>query len=241
MKKFVLALFSILICFSYVQAQEEEYAPLQQGAVSFKVGYFMPRGESDIWTENAETFTLEVDDFNGFAGGIELSWFLNQYITVAGGVDFYRKTVDTEYRDFLGDDGQPIFQNFKLTVVPVTATVKFTPLGNGSPSYSGEKDTPFVPWVGGGIGVYSYQYEEDGEFIDDSDDSIFRGNFLSENEVGFGAHVAGGIIVPIGLKFDVFGEVKYAWVDADLSDEFSGFEPIDLGGISYFFGGSYRF
>lgn len=242
MKNTTFLLFCLLLISGFALAQDDEgYTQLNQGSVSFRAGGFFPQGESDLWEENVDTFTMEVEDFKGITAGVEVNWFLNDFLTVGLAVDFYTKSVDTEYRDFIGDDGAPILQEIELQVVPVTATIKLTPLGNGSPDYAGNRDTPFVPWIGGGLGIYPYRYEETGEFIDFEDDSIFPATFLSEEEVGFGAHVAGGVVVPIGYKWDVFGEARYAWVEADLSEDFLGFDPIDLGGFSFFFGASYRY
>lgn len=221
--------------------QDDEWVPLQQGTVSFRVGWFMPRGESDLWLENVDTFTYDVGDFDNYMIGIEFNWFLNNYFTVGAGFDYYNDKANTEYRDFIGDDGFPIQQSFELTAVPIFATLKFMPLGNGSPGYGGERGSPFVPWVGAGVTLVAFTYEEVGEFIDFTDDSIFEAQFLTEDEAALGFHVAGGLVVPIGLKYDVFGEVRYLWAEGDLGADFIGFDPIDLGGLSFHFGASYRF
>ena len=44
-----------------------------------------------------------------------------------------------------------------MEVTPVTAGVKFLPLG---------KFRRVSPYVGGGFGLYVYEYQEEGEFID---------------------------------------------------------------------------
>ena len=220
---------------------DDEWFPLQFGSISFRVGGFFPQGESDIWTENVDTFTFEVSDFNNYTIGLEFNWFLSNLITLGFGFDYYSKTIGTEYRDFIGDDGAPILQELKLEVIPLTATVKITPLGNGSPGYNGERGSPIVPWVGGGIGAYNFSYSEIGEFIDFTDDSIFEAEFFIEDETALGFHIAGGIVIPVGFNADFFGEARYAWAEGELGPDFLGFDPIDLGGFSFTFGASYRF
>ena len=165
---------------------------------------------------------------------------MSRYMTIGIAVDFYSKTINSTYRDFVDDEGFEILQDIELEVIPVTATLKFTPLGNGAPGYRGQRGSPIVPWVGGGVGVYPFHYEEFGEFIDFSDMSIYEGDFIAES-VGIGFHVAGGVVIPIGLDWDAFGEFRYAWAKGDMGEDFLGFDDIDLGGASALFGVSYRF
>lgn len=243
MKSMLIAFFVLLLFVPLAVSadDDDEWYPLQTGSLSFRIGGFFPNGDSDIWEENIENFTFEMDDFNNFTLGMEYNWFLNRFVTLGFGFDYYSKRNSTEYRDFIGDDDLPIQQEIKLTVVPLTATVKFTPLGNGSPGYRGERGSQLVPWIGGGIGVYSFEYEEIGEFIDFSDFSIFDAEFLTHEATALGFHIAGGLVIPIDLEWDIFGEARYALAKGDLGDDFLGFEPIDLGGFSFHFGASYRF
>lgn len=245
MKKMLLLSLALMLMLPVVttagEQDDDDWVPLQQGTVSFRVGYFMPRGESDLWLENVDTFTYEVGDFDNFMVGVEVNWFLNNYMAVGAGFDFYNDSVSSEYRDFVGEDGFPIEQNIELTTVPIFATLKFMPLGNGSPGYGGERGNPFVPWVGAGLTVVAFTYEETGEFIDFTDDTIFDAQFLAEDEAALGVHVAAGIVIPLDLKYDIFGEVRYLWAEGDLGEDFIGFDPIDLGGVSFHFGASYRF
>jgi hypothetical protein len=221
-------------------AQEDEYTPLRMGSISFRIGGFWPSANSDLWETNFTDLTLEKADFNNYMVGVEFNWFASRLLTLGVAVDYYKKTNSSNYRDYTDEYGNELMQDISLEVVPITFTAKLTPLGNGSPGYSGGRGSPIVPWVGGGVGVYAFRYEEYGEFIDFSDMSIIDGDFLTET-AAFGFHVAGGVVVPIGFDWDVFGEVRYARVEGDLSEDFLGFEPLDLGGVSAIFGFSYRF
>lgn len=244
MKKYIIIMLALILALPLCVAaadDDDEWYPLQIGSISFRIGAFFPRGESDLWDENTTDLTFEVSDFNNFNFGVEFNWFMSRYFTLGFAVDHYSKTVSTEYRDYVGNDGYPIAQDISLDITPVTATIKFTPLGNGSPGYRGERGSPIVPWIGAGVGLYSFTYEETGEYIDFSDFSVFNADFITPEGVGFGVHVAGGLVIPITLEWDVFGEVRYAIAKGDLSDDFLGFEPLDLSGMSVHFGASYRF
>ena len=219
---------------------DDEYYPLKIGSISFRLGYFWPSAESDLWTENFDLLTSKKEDFNGLQGGMEFTWFASRNFALGVSFDYYKRTVTSNYIDYVDNFGNELYQDITLEVVPITATAKFMPLGNGAPGYRGGRGSPFVPWVGAGAGVYAFRYEEFGEFIDFGDMSIIEGSFLTE-DAAFGVHVAGGVIIPIGFDWDVFGEFRYAWAEGDLSEDFLGFEPLDLGGMSVTFGFSYRF
>ena len=241
MKKIIAFMLAAVLVSGFAMAQDDdEWYPLQQGTISFRLGGFFPSADSDIWNDNVDLFTFEKEDFKNLSIGVEANWFINDMITIGLAVDFYNNKQETEYRDFVEETGDPIYQQLELTVTPVTATVKFTPLGNGSPGYGGERGSKIVPWIGGGIGLYAFSYEENGDFIDFSDDSIFGGVFLAE-DTAFGFHVAGGVVVPVNLTWDVFVEGRYAWAKGDMGEDFTGFDDIDLGGASFHCGASYRF
>lgn len=240
MKKILLlAALTLLLLPLSAMAQEDWYR-LKTGSISFRAGYFMPTGNSDIWDENTADLTYAVSDFNNYLLGFEFNYFASHYLTVGLSVDFYRKSIGSEYVDYVDNLGNPIMQDITLEVVPITGTVKFTPLGNGSPGYRGQRGSRFVPWVGGGLGVYAFRYEEFGEFIDFTDMSIYDGDFITES-AALGFHVAGGVVFPMGLDWDAFFELRYAIAEGELSEDFLGFDPIDIGGVSVIFGASYRF
>ena len=106
-----------------------------------------------------------MSDFNGWTFGGEWLYGIGEYFETGVGVSYYQKTVPTVYRDFVDDNGSEISQDLKLKIVPITATVRFLPVGRGA---------PVEPYVGGGIGIFNWRYTEAGEFVDFSDDTIFR-------------------------------------------------------------------
>ena len=69
---------TLLICLWLLGSLSAEAA-----SIAFRVGQFAPRGKSDLWFENEETFDLLVSDFNYPFGGVEVAIELNEF------VDFY--------------------------------------------------------------------------------------------------------------------------------------------------------
>ena len=63
------------------------------------------------------------------------------------------------YAQKVRDDGREIEQDLKLRIVPLTATVRFLPIGRRG----------VEPYVGAGIGAFNWRYSEVGEFIFQND------------------------------------------------------------------------
>ena len=217
--------FSLLLCAS--MAAWPQRAAAQQ-TLNFSLGGFVPssfdaRGDDDVLVENRNLLLFEMDDFTGASVGADWLIPIAEYFEVGAGIGFYRRTVPTIYEDFIDDDGSEIEQDLRLRLVPLTATVRVLPLGQRN---------AVQPYFGAGIGVFNWRYSESGEFIDFTDDSIFRETYVaSGNELGT---VAFGGLRFAGDRFAAGGEIRYQAAEADLPSEFLG-PRIDLGGWTYQF------
>ncbi|MBN2134709.1 MAG: hypothetical protein JW737_03175, partial [Acidobacteria bacterium] len=47
--------------------------------ISFKFGYFMPNGDSELWDYNREIFDFSEEDLNSFVGTIGFNFHLNNF------------------------------------------------------------------------------------------------------------------------------------------------------------------
>jgi opacity protein-like surface antigen len=88
----------------------------------------------------------------------------------------------------------------------------------------------FVPYAGGGIALVHYDFNQNGEFADFEDGSIFRHTFIS-TETTSGAYAAAGIDWQLWRHVALAFEGRYLWANAPLTFSFSGFEGIDLSGL----------
>jgi hypothetical protein len=203
----------------------------EAGSIAFRIGQFKPRGESDLWWENEEFFDFLVSDFNYPFGGVEFAFEINEFVDVAFGVDAYSRRVTTNYREFVRDDGTEIIHDTRLTVVPITTGVRFLPLG---------KFQVVSPYVTGGLGLYPYEYREEGEFIDFATFDILGAAFRDRG-VGFGTYAAAGLEVTLTRGFLLFGEARWHWVWADHGEDFRDFGDFDLNARQLTFGFTLRF
>ena len=199
-----------------------------QQAVNLYIGAFVPhgmdsRGGDDVLFRNADFLRFNIKDFTGVTAGGEYLVGLNDFIDAGLGVGIYSRTSPAAYRDLVfNTNGGEIRQDWKLRIVPMTATIRLLPLGH--------RDA-ITPYIGGGVGIYAWRYSETGEFVDVNKD-VFRDTFIGSG-TAVGPVVLGGLRVPIGSGGIGF-EIRYHGGHGELpaSETFAG-PKIDLGGFNY--------
>ena len=207
-------------------AQAQQSVTLAAGR--FAVKGFDSRIDRDVLLENLSVFDFRLDDFRGGAAGGSWDLALGDHFEVSLGLGYYQRTVPSVYADYVDFDGGEIVQDFRLRIVPGTATIRFLPFG----------DAPVRPYFGGGVGVYAWRYAEFGEFIDFGDldrfgtYSTFEDRFVARG-TDAGGVLLGGVRFPFGDRYAFGLEVQYhearGVVDVD-----NGFleDEIDLGGLT---------
>lgn len=217
-----------------------------RNTININLGYFtLPGPESrvdddaivpnlvDLATRD-ELEPLTMGDFNNVTIGGEWLYGVTDYLEVGAGVGFYRKTVESAYLRETHEDGSDIAQDLKFRIVPITATVRFLPLGRGA---------GIEPYVGVGLGIFSWRYTEIGEFIDE-DGFIFSNveDPFDMSGTAVGPVILGGVRAPVGDALSIGGEVRWQQAEDDgLFDEGFLGDKIDLGGWTFLLNFGVRF
>lgn len=190
-------------------------------SLNMKIGVFVPQLESDLWQTNIENLTFDKSDMVNVYYGAEFEGFLNRNSSFTVEIGSYTKTQYAMYRDYEYDNGAPIYQNVSLRIVPIEAGLKFYPMGHRS---------TLNPFIGGGVGLYSWTYQQWGDFIDFGDFSIYEGNAETKRfSVGFFGRV--GFVYRFIAQAAISLEGKYQYLKGHLSGNFEGFEPLDMSGF----------
>lgn len=250
MKKSLIILFALTLCLPGF---------IFSDLVTFKVGYYIPHAMSDLWEIEFENMSYTKPQFQNtnFAFGYE--YFVSREFSVILSVDGYSKKKSGIYNDYVGEniddddfafdygEGFPISHVFSVSITPIQASIKLTPLG---------RKGKLIPYVGGGVGAYIWTVRLQGEMIDfdageefidvDQNDivigyPIYLVDAREENRISFGFHVFGGIMLPIANRISAEGEVKYNRLSGTFKDGFMGFDPFDLGGLTISIGMNYWF
>jgi len=206
-------------------------------AIGFNLGYFALKGEDardedDVLFRDLDSLLFDIKDFNGATFGAEWLFGLTDYIEVGAGVNYYQRSVPSIYRFLENADGSEIEQELKLRQVPLSATVRFLPIG---------RTGSFQPYIGAGVGLINWRYTETGEFVDFNND-IFRDSFEAKGtEVG--PVILGGVRFPVADVWLIGGEFRWHAAKGDTGGIDEGFlgDKIDLGGWSGNFTVHFRF
>jgi hypothetical protein len=212
-----------------------------RGAVRVHVSRLFAREGSDLFSFLQEQFTIDGHAFDATVVGTEVGVRLTPRASVLFGVDVSRALNPSEYRDFVDSDGIAIVQDTRLTEVNLSTSLKFalTPPGRQI-SRLAWIPHPITPYVGAGGGALWYRLEQQGEFVDFVDLSIFDARFRSTGWTP-SAHVFGGADVNLWKRVFLGLEARYVWADAPLGRDFTGFEPIDLTGLKLTVGATVAF
>jgi hypothetical protein len=132
------------------------------GALSFRLGYFVPRAQSDLWTIEFENMTFQKSDYQTTTLGIHYEHFLTKQVSLLIGVDSYSQTRLGDYMDFVGysfDEGDFAFpaefyegdfaisHNFGVSITPVQLALKLAPWA-GVPALSPMSEAGFRSMFG---------------------------------------------------------------------------------------------
>jgi len=199
---------------------------------NFKVGIFSPKLDSDLWQINMENLAFDKNDLRSTYFSLEYEQFLGKNLSITFEGGYYQKDHYSMYSDYVDINDDPIFQNLALEMFSVEAGVKFYPLGNRS---------RFSPYVGGGAGMYFWKYEQWGDFIDFTTDTILENQYLETSTSTLGFNVKGGFVFLFTRSFGFMAEARYQVIKGSLSSFFEGFEKLDLTGLTVLAGFCLRF
>jgi opacity protein-like surface antigen len=231
------------------------------GALSFRLGYFVPRAESDLWKIEFENMTFQKADFQTTNLSLFYEHFLTKQLSVLVGVDAYSKTELGYYKDYVGytfDEGDFAFpasqyegdfsisHNFSVSITPIQLSLKLTPFGRRS---------GFIPYVGGGVALYVWTVKLLGEMVDFTDEWVYNDPDIgdvtiygiydtrarAESRFSFGYQAFAGFMIPVASRIAIEAEFKYSYCKGNLGDAFEGFQDFDLGGYQISVGINYWF
>jgi len=216
--------------------------------LELRIGGFFPRGQSDLFDDVSELYTRESrrnecttnscpgvdkEDFAGVYGGAEYSFNVADHVEMGISLDGYSRTIPTLYRDFSRPNGDDIFQELRLTVVPLGVSLRVLPL---------DRYATVQPYATIGADVFFYQYEEFGDFIDFFTNNLdISADSFKSNGAALGGHAAAGLRIPLGHDFAITAEGRYQFAQKKQMDDDFSRNRLDLNGASATIGIRLRF
>ncbi|MBN2346474.1 MAG: hypothetical protein JXO51_08780 [Candidatus Aminicenantes bacterium] len=191
-------------------------------SMNLKFGLFVPSLQSDLWEVNLQNLTFDkADMINTYYAG-EYEMFLGRNASLSFEIGSYTRNVYAQYRDYTFENDAPIFQNISLRLTPIEANLKFYPMGHRYRVF---------PFVGAGVELVAWTYQQWGDFINFENDSVNEG-FAESRRLAVGLNARAGLVFRFQSRLAFALEAKYQHVKGRLSEYFEGFAPLDLGGFS---------
>jgi outer membrane protein W len=154
---------------------------------------------------------------------IEYEFFFNPILSLSIEGGQYSKDHYSQYKDYTYDDGTPIYQNLSLRMTSVELNLRIYPIGH---RYA------FNPYIGGGLGIHRWLYEQWGDFINFNDLTVDEG-YADTKAYTFGFNARAGFLFKFKRTIGFSFEARYLFLKGELSSLFEGFEKFDLSGLSF--------
>lgn len=203
-------------------------------------GMSFPRASGGIFSFIDTTLTLSRSDFNSFVAAGEVGIRITDRLTALMDIGVERAAQPSEFRYYLDQNNLPIQQRTTFTRVPLTVGLKayLLPPGRAVGDFAWLPNRIAV-YVGAAGGVMHYQFTQRGDFVDNTDLSIFRTTYSSADWGTIG-QVLGGAEITMTKHLAVDLQTRYTLGSANMSSPFVGFDRIDLNGLQTTVGLSWR-
>lgn len=216
-----------------------------RASVAVRGNWLVASAGSDIYDFVTEHLSIEKSDFNSALFATDVNVAVLPQLDIVGGFEAGKKEIPSEYRSFSetvsgSTRTLPIQQVTALQQMHFTGSVKFAVLPRGRQiSRLAWIPRTFIPYVGGGGGITKYTFRQSGDFVDIATVNpatgvfwIFTDSFHSSGWAP-SAHAFGGTDIQVFKRLYLSLEGRYTWVQAELDQDFIGFEPMDLGGFRF--------
>ena len=205
-----------------------------------RAGYAHASAGSDVFDEVTTNLTLDRGDFSSLTFGGDLAIHMTDRTAIVIAAGYSRSKHESEFRDFVDNDDLPIEQSTTFERIPLTVNlrVNLAPTGRSIGQLAWIPNR-VVPYVGAGVGAMRYRFKQEGDFVNFSTLAVFPATLVAKEWTVVGQGMAGldyNISPQLGISFDA----RYLYARGDLGPSFTGYERIDLSGLSGTIGLSYR-
>jgi opacity protein-like surface antigen len=205
-----------------------------RGSIGVRGSMLVASANSDIYDFVTDVLAIEKSDFNTGSFAFEAGYSVTPRVDLIATIDMNGVNKASDYRDWEDNRGLPIQQTTELKQKNFTASAKFSLLPRGRAiSRLAWIPRTFMPYVGAGAGYGSYEFRQNGDFVDfDNGNRVFTDTFTSSGWAPT-FHVLGGTDIRVYRHLVLSLDARYSWQKATLDSDFIDFAPIDLGGFRF--------
>ena len=202
-----------------------------KGFFGLHTGIFFPQANSDVFDMIMTELTLGKSDFRSWDFGFDFGFDLHEKVDLIFHYDYAKESANSEFRDYVDEQGLPITQNTSFSQSSITAGIKYSlmPPGRRLGEYAW-LPSRIVPFVEGGVGALHYSFGQKGDFVDSETLEIFRASLESSDWTEV-IYLGGGTDIYLLKNIYLTLDLRYSLASGKLGADFSGFDDIDLDGF----------
>jgi hypothetical protein len=207
---------------------------------SIRAGYALASASSDVFSDATTFLTLEKSSFSGPSIGGDVSVSITPRLDLTFSADYSAAVRESEDREFFDNNQLPIVQTTSFRRAPLTANAVYSlrPRGRAVGTLAWIP-TKVVPWIGAGGGAMWYKFRQEGDFVDYQTLNVFSA-LLESSGWAPTVQALGGVDVTLSPRIGFTADVRGTWARAKLSRDYSGYEKIDLSGVTGALGFTFR-
>ena len=212
------------------------------GSFAIRGGYAVANAGSDVFDDATTLLTLNKRDFSSFDWGGDISYSMSARTDMVFDAEFTYSKANSEFRDWVDNNDQPIEQGTKFKRIPLTIGLKYYLTDRGrSVSQFAYIPSRYAPYLSVGAGGMYYRFEQSGDFVDFKTLDVFSATVQSSGWAPMGQGSA-GVDYNVGPWLALTGEARYVWAKTQLDPrDFEGYDKIDLSGFTGTVGFRVRF
>ena len=194
-------------------------------------GMFFPQADSGVFDMITSELTLEKSDFRAWDFGADLGYNLHEKVDLVFHFDTSKSSADSEFKDFVDQQGLPITQKTSFLETSFTAGIKYSLRSPGR--RLGEYawlPTRVVPFIEAGAGFLYYHFNQKGNFVDNATSEIFYA-ILKSSDWTEVVYLGGGTDIYLKWRTYLTLDLRYSWASVGLDKDFIGFDDINLSGL----------
>ena len=201
------------------------------GSVTVRGTWLFARAGSDWYDFVTNQLTVDPADFNAPGIGFDVAMALTPRLDAQFSLDYNRAEIESEYRDFVGNDRLPILQTTRVRELNLGGNLKVALTERGREvSRFAWVPRRVVPYAGAGGGLLWFDVRQVGEFVDFVDFAIFQDVFGARGWTP-SAQAFAGADIRLFKRLYATVDGRYLWAAGDLGREWIDFDPIDLAGF----------
>ena len=211
------------------------------GSLTLSAGVTQPSANSDIYSFVHDQLTVGKKDFLGASFGANFDVRLANRLSLQLNSGYYGRAIDSETRNFIDNNDNPIQQSTALRKVPIMVGLRYDLTSPGrSLGTLAWVPSRFTPYVAAGGGAMWYRFHQEGDFVDYQTLNVVPLSLQSTGWTG-AAYGALGADISLGPIVSLRTEARYDEARGTLSRDFAGFNRIDLSGLNATIGLSFRY